>query len=260
MASIAEAGPVRPAWRLSWTAVIAGALLAIAVHVVLGLVGAALGLAASPSDSRALGAGAAAWALLTPFVATLLGAWLACRMCDARDATTAGIHGVLVWSIGLIAGAIFLTGTLASGAMTAGTAASGNAGTAERVRREVTGRGAPSGREAQARSEDAAKAAAAATGGAALAAIAGLVGALAAAAIATRREGRRGGGWRSVFERRHEGAHARGTEGAHAHGMMEERERTTYAPEARPPYPSSGERGATGPGDLGVPPRDPYQH
>src|SRR5690242_8252055 len=117
MASLTETETGRLGWRLSWTAVIAGALLAIAAHVVLGLIGAALGFASSPSDSKALGAGAAAWAILTPFVASLLGAWLACRLCGALDRPTANLHGILVWCIGLVAGALFLTGTIASGAM-----------------------------------------------------------------------------------------------------------------------------------------------
>ena len=69
--------------RLTWGAVIAGVLLALASHIVLGLLGAALGFAAQPADSNAVGAGAAIWALLTPFVATLVGAWVACRMAAA---------------------------------------------------------------------------------------------------------------------------------------------------------------------------------
>jgi hypothetical protein len=251
MASFAETGRVRSPWRLSWTAIIAGALLAIAAHIVLGLIGTALGLAAAPADSKALGAGAAAWALLTPFVASLLGAWFACRLCGATDTTTANVHAILPWCIGLIAGAIFLTGTLASGAMTAGAAASGNAGTAERVRREATGQRAPGGREAQARSEDAAKAAAAGTGGAALAAIAGLVGAVAGAGLSTRRPGRRGG-WRAAFERRHDGAHP-------AASSLERERQGTYSAEARP-YGTGVERGPAAPGDAGASPRDPSHH
>jgi hypothetical protein len=249
MASFAETRTVRSPWRLSWTAIIAGALLAIAAHIVLGLIGTALGLAAAPADSKALGAGAAAWALITPFVASLLGAWFACRLCGATDATTANVHGILPWCIGLIAGAIFLTGTVASGAMTAGAAASGNAATAERVRREVTGQRTPSGREAQARSEDATKVAAAGTGGAALAAIAGLLGAVAGAGLSTRREGRRGG-WRAMFERRHDGA--RPAARTHEHERQ-----GTYSTEGRP-YGS--ERGPAAPGDVGASPRDPYHH
>jgi hypothetical protein len=243
MASLADTGTGRLGWRLSWTAVIAGALLAIAVHVVLGLVGAALGLAAAPSDSKALGAGAAAWAILTPFVASLLGAWLACRMSGAADKETAYLHGILVWCIGLVAGALFLTGTLASGAMTAGTAASGNARVVERATRgdAAATSGQRAARDARARSEDAARDAAATTAGAALASLAGLLGAIVGSGLTMRRG--RGRGWKLGFERRHE-AHAA------AGGVVTER-RETYAP------PGSGAR----PGEAGAPPPvDPYQH
>ena len=37
--------------RVHWSAVIAGALLALGVHIVMGLIGAALGFAAEPADS-----------------------------------------------------------------------------------------------------------------------------------------------------------------------------------------------------------------
>src|SRR5512142_462653 len=122
----AEGMGVRTLPRLSWGPVIAGVLLALAAHVVLGLVGAAIGFAAGPADSRAGGAGAAIWALITPFVATALGAWLAVRMAGREDEAGANLHGVMVWCIGLIAGAIFLAGTAASGTLALGTAASGN--------------------------------------------------------------------------------------------------------------------------------------
>jgi len=205
----AAGGPFPP--RLHWSAVVAGVFLALAAHVVMGLIGAAIGLAAEPADSEALGAGAAFWALLTPFVASLLGAWLAVRLSGERDGFGSSLHGILVWCIGLIAGALFLTGTLATGAMSAGTAASGNLGAAQRM---VGGTPARGPRADEARSDQAGKAGAAATGGAALAAIAGLLGAVVGAGLATRRGRGRGLGWRIAIQRhdeRHEVARA-GTE------------------------------------------------
>ncbi|HEY6099694.1 MAG TPA: hypothetical protein VIW03_09705 [Anaeromyxobacter sp.] len=242
MASVVEETSGRPSWRPSWTAVIAGALLAIALHVMMGLVGAAIGLAAAPADSKALGAGAAVWALLTPFVASLLGAWLACRIAGASDPAGASLHGVLVWCIGLVAGALFLTGTLASGALSAGAAASGNARTVERARGDATGQ--RTARDARARSEDAATVAAASTGAAALASIAGLVGALAGSGLALRRGGR-GAGW---LERR---------EGRRPSPGTSERSQT-----AGGTYTAGTQRTRVEPPtDVGVvPPEDPYHH
>jgi hypothetical protein len=232
--------------RLHWSAVIAGVFLALAAHIVMGLVGAALGFAAEPADSRGVGAAAAIWALATPFVATLLGAWLAARMAGAEDDRAANVHGVLVWSIGLVAGALFLAGTMAAGAMTAGTAASGNVGAAQRMFRGEAGTARPGARAPEARAEDAAKRAAAGAGGAALGAIAGLLGAVIGAGLSRRRGAGQGlAGWR--IERRREGASGRAGQERYAGGAA-------YTPPA-PRAPGT----TAGPPEPGGP-TDPYHH
>lgn len=249
--------------RLHWSAIAAGVLLALAIHIVMGLIGAALGFAAAPADSEGVGIGAAVWGLLTPFVASLLGAWLAIRVAGEDDRAGANVHGILVWCIGLIAGALFLTGTLATGAMSSATAASGNLGSAQRMARGTTGQERVSAREAEAREDEAGKAGAAATGAGALAAIAGLLGAVAGSGLATRRNDRRGG-WRIAIQRRderHEREHggARpGTGTATATGSGygsttgtsygspgESRESHVVSPSGEPP---------------GAPPTDPFHH
>lgn len=248
MATTMEASAGRAFPRLHWGAVIAGVLLALAAHVVMGLIGAALGFAAGAAQSEGAGVAAAIWGLVTPFVATLLGAWLACRMAGSEDGRSGYLHGVLVWCIGLIAGAVFLTGTMASGAMTAGTAASGNATAAQRSLRAETGRATPRGPQAQARAEDAAKGAAAGAGGAALAAIAGLLGGIVGAGLSSRSgRGAPGGRWRGTFRRDEARA---GTIHAGDRGYG-----TTYGPETRVPGSSS-----TGAGTDVPPPTDPYHH
>jgi hypothetical protein len=239
MATATEVARGRAFPRLDWGAMFAGVLLAIAVHVVMGLVGVALGFAARPSDSRAIGAAAAIWALVTPFVATGVGAWLACRMARAEDARAGALHGVLVWCVGLIAGALFLAGTMATGAMTAGTAASGNIAAAQRAAGETIRGRAP---QARAGADEAAKAAATGAGAGALAAIAGLLGGIVGAALASGRRGGMARGWRSPF-RRDEGARA---------GTIPAGSATTYGTE--------GSTHLGGPGSPGVPPTDPYGH
>jgi hypothetical protein len=243
MAVESQAAGARPFPRLDWGAVFAGVVLAIAVHIVMGLVGAALGFAAEPTDSQALGAAAAIWALITPFVATLVGAWLACRMAGAYETRSASVHAIVVWCIGLIAGALFLTGTLATGAMTAGVAASGNVGQMQRMMGGDT-RTTPRGPEA--RTDAAARRTAAATAGAALGAIAGLLGAICAAGLAQRRTRGRGFGWRVAIQRREE-AHAA------AHGGQERYAGTT-------PYGAAPTQTPRGPPEAGPPPVDPYHH
>ena len=245
MAASTELAGGRGFPRLHWGPVIAGVLLALAAQVVLGLVGAALGFAAQPTGSRAMGAAAAIWAIVTPFVATLCGAWLACRMAGAEESRSGYLHGVLVWCIGLIAGAIFLAGTMATGAMTAGTAASGNLGAAQRTIRGEAGTRAAA---PQARADEAARSAAAGAGGAALAAIAGLLGGVVGAGISL--AGRGGGGartWGGAF--RHDEVRAGTAAGERGFG-------TTYPGAEAPRMPG------TTPGlpPEGGPPGDPYHH
>jgi hypothetical protein len=245
--------------RVHWGAVIAGALFALGVHIVMGLIGAALGFAAEPADSKALGAGAAIWALLTPFVATLLGAWLAIRLTGERESRPSGyVHGLLVWSIGLIAGALFLTGTAATGAMTAGTAASGNLGSAQRMARGNVGQTNATRGDAERSADEAGKAGAAATGGAALAAIAGLLGAVLAVGLADRKREGRGLGWRIAIQRKDERHEGQGQFAGQPRYAGETRYDETYRPATPGAY---ADREAPRTGEL---PRDettdPYHH
>ena len=103
--------------QVRWSAVAAGVLFALAAHVCLGLFGAALGFAAQGEESRALGVAAGFWALISSFVASLIGASVACRMAAGLDSRSSFLHGLLVWCAGLVAGALFLSGTLAGSAM-----------------------------------------------------------------------------------------------------------------------------------------------
>jgi hypothetical protein len=165
--------------RVQWGPVIAGALCALAAQIVLGLFGVAFGFASAPANDRGIGILAGIWALATPIVASFIGAWVAVRIAGHRDEAGAFLHGALVWCMGLLAGALFITGSIASGAMTAGTAASGNVGPRTLTQRDTT-----AGRtRVQAAGEDAAKGAAAGTGAAAVASLLGLGGALLGAAV-----------------------------------------------------------------------------
>ncbi len=251
MGAVTETGG-RAFPRLHWGPVITGVLVALAAHIVLGLVGAAIGFAAVPADSKVVGAGAASWGLITPFVATLLGAWVAVKTAAQFDEVGSNLHGILVWCIGLVAGALFLAGTMASGAMTAGTAASGSASAVRRVMAGGEQRADAAGPRARANAgqaqDEAGKVAAAVAGGAAMAAIAGLLGAVAGAGIArSRREGR-GLGWRVAIQR-----DVRRREGAYS-GAGREPEVGGEAP--YPTHPATPGEAARP--DLGPP--DPYRH
>jgi hypothetical protein len=100
-----------------WSAIAAGVAFALAAHVCLGLFGASLGFASESGDSRALGILAGLWALLSAFASSLIGAIVACRIAAAADGKASALHGLLVWCLGLVVGALFLSGTLAGTAM-----------------------------------------------------------------------------------------------------------------------------------------------
>jgi hypothetical protein len=189
--SMAEAHAERASWlaRLHWSSIVAGVLVALAIHVVMGLLGAAMGFAAEPADSNALGTGALIWGLITPFVATLVGAFVTVRHADLREDGASNLHGILVWCIGLIAGALFLSGTMSLGAIGGGAAASNPRFAPRNPQAAVTDRA----------QDDAAAQAAKAAGGAALAALLGLVGAVAGAAWA--RNAGEGRGFRVRIDR-----------------------------------------------------------
>jgi hypothetical protein len=151
-----------------WSAVGAGVAFALAAHVCLGLFGAALGFASEAGDSRALGILAGLWALLSAFVASFLGAAVAARMAAGGDSRSALLHGALVWCVGLVAGALFLSGTLAGSAM--GTSYVLNGGVIDNDGGRDTGPGSPI--------DSAARDAAAASLLGGLATLAGLAGAI----------------------------------------------------------------------------------
>src|SRR5207247_1150055 len=100
-----------------WSAVAAGVAFSLAIHVALGLFGAALGFAAQGNDSRALGLFAGVLALMTAFTAAFLGAVLAARLAAHTGAGAAELHALLVWCVAVVAGVLFLSGPLSGSAL-----------------------------------------------------------------------------------------------------------------------------------------------
>jgi hypothetical protein len=113
---------------VEWGAVFAGALAASAISFVLLTAGAAIGLSlVSPYESESYGrlAGLLAvfWSIAVPILAFLVGGYIAGRMRSAWDAAASdevqfrdGIHGLLVWSLSVVAGgmlAFLATATVA---------------------------------------------------------------------------------------------------------------------------------------------------
>jgi hypothetical protein len=90
--------PVRS--RVSWGAIIAGAVVALATHFLLTLLGAAIGLTVSDNvSSDTLGTGAAIWAILATAVALFVGGWVTSQCVAGEDKREAVIYGVIMWGV-----------------------------------------------------------------------------------------------------------------------------------------------------------------
>lgn len=90
--------PVRS--RVSWPAIFAGAVIALAVYLVLTLLGSAVGMTVS-DDVRAgtMATGAGFWAVLTTIVALFSGGWISSQCAVGENKGEAVIHGVIMWGV-----------------------------------------------------------------------------------------------------------------------------------------------------------------
>jgi MFS family permease len=109
---------------LRWTAVFAGAVVAIALWVVLQLIGMGAGLAAVDLDDsgslRNVGVGTTVWSVLAPLIALFVGGLVAGRLATTFDHKVAVGHGVVTWAIASLAGVIavaWLVSAIAHGAV-----------------------------------------------------------------------------------------------------------------------------------------------
>lgn len=109
-------GTAAPLRRVSWGAIFAGAALATAVLVLLGLLGVAVGATITdpatgdtPSPT-AMGVGAGLWWIVSGILALLAGGWAAGRLAGLRRRWEAPLHGLVTWAITTTA-MIFLMST-----------------------------------------------------------------------------------------------------------------------------------------------------
>ena len=99
-------------WIVSWSAVWVGALSAVVLALIFGLIGLALGAhrVGQPLASwREVSLPALALSVLGSFLAFALGGWVAAKVADLRRSETAMLHGAIAWLV-----AVPLLVTLAS--------------------------------------------------------------------------------------------------------------------------------------------------
>ena len=136
MVNVATSG--RAGWSyVEWSAVFAGAVVASAISFVLLTAGAAIGLSlVSPYESESYGRLASSlavfWAIAVPILAFLAGGYITGRMRSAwADASSDevqfrdGIHGLLVWSLSVVAGGVLAFLAASTAAQTGAYAAAG---------------------------------------------------------------------------------------------------------------------------------------
>jgi hypothetical protein len=123
--SLSNAAPVHstalPMPRVSWGAVFAGVVLALALQVLFAMLGTGIGMStvdplvdgASPSASS-FGIGAAVWWVISSLIALFAGGWVAGRLSGMLRPAEGSIHGLLTWAIAVLATMYLLTTTVSS--------------------------------------------------------------------------------------------------------------------------------------------------
>ncbi len=128
-ASVPEGGPALPP-RISWGAIIAGAVVAVAVGMTLNILGAAVGASVVDATGRdtpeagTFGIVGGIWLLAANLIGLAFGGYVAARLSGTADETDSVLHGLSVWAVGFLLAAL-LTGNIVAG--TARTATQGAA-------------------------------------------------------------------------------------------------------------------------------------
>jgi Protein of unknown function (DUF2795) len=115
--------------RISWGAVIAGVVVALATGALLGLIGVALGVSSIQPSAAATGIGSGVWAVISTAIAMALGGYIAARLCGTYSHLDSELHGLTVWALTFLVGAVLLaqivSGAIGLAVQGAGAAAGG---------------------------------------------------------------------------------------------------------------------------------------
>lgn len=118
-------GTVSRTARISWGAIVAGAVIALAIGLMLNILGAAVGAAMVDTSTRqlpvasSLGIGAAVWLLVANLIALSIGGYAASRLSGTTDGTDGTLHGIAVWAATLLISVVLLGNLIAGAATTA---------------------------------------------------------------------------------------------------------------------------------------------
>jgi hypothetical protein len=86
--------------RISWGAILGGAMVAIAIYFLLAVLGTAIGLTVSSNlGDQELGTGAAIYAILTTLSALFAGGWVVSQCAVGETKIEAAVHGTILWGL-----------------------------------------------------------------------------------------------------------------------------------------------------------------
>lgn len=117
--------------RVSWGAVFAGAIVAVAVGLMLNTLGAGVFAALVDTTQRAtpsgttMGIGAAVWLLVANLIGLAVGGYVAARLSGNADETDSTLHGLAVWATSFLITAV-LVGNVVSGITSTAATSAGN--------------------------------------------------------------------------------------------------------------------------------------
>ncbi|MDQ2741064.1 MAG: hypothetical protein M3Z66_02005 [Chloroflexota bacterium] len=104
--------------RVSWSAIFAGVALVIAIEVLLGALGAGVGLgfvnpkAGTTPEASNFGIGAGIWWLVSTVIALIIGGYAAARLAGVPTRFDGVLHGLVIWSLALLLTIYLITSTV----------------------------------------------------------------------------------------------------------------------------------------------------
>lgn len=105
--------------RVSWGAILAGAIVMLVTHLLLSLLGLAIGVStidptAESPDASTLSIGAGVWWVVASLVSVFAGSWVAGRLSGAPIRTDGLLHGVVTWGLATLVMFYLLTSAISS--------------------------------------------------------------------------------------------------------------------------------------------------
>lgn len=131
--------------RVSWGAIIAGALVAVSIGAALNILGLAIGattvdaVGGDTPAASSIGIGAGIWLVVANLIGLAAGGYTAARLAGIPNNTDAALHGLGVWAVGFLVSAALLGSAVAGTASGAFSAASTMVGGAARGAGQAVG-------------------------------------------------------------------------------------------------------------------------